>query len=760
MLHIAIKPADKLIKGYYDVLGGLGQLHFDHEGAVRSAFQEVLAGYSRKLHWTLVTEYRMKGRQGQIAIDAALIDSIQQKMGFWEAKDERDDLEREVRRKIERGYPTSNIIFQAPTRAILYQKGIRQGLNEDISDGKNLAELLHTFFEYLPPDYEEWKQSIEEFKARLPEISEGVQSLIEKERRGNRDFVTAFEAFYALCRQAINPNLTAEAVERMLVQHILTERIFRRIFNNPDFTRRNVIAAEVEKVISSLTHRAFDRDAFLAQLDHYYRAIEKAAENTETYTERQGLLNTVYERFFQGYSPKEADTHGIVYTPQPIVDFMVRSVEDILEKEFGRSLADHNVHILDPFVGTGNFITRVMRQIAETDKGALPYKYEHELHCNEVMLLPYYIASMNIEHAYLDVTGEYKPFNGICLVDTFELEEHKQSSLSFMTEENAQRVRLQKQSDIFVIIGNPPYNMGQIDESDQNKNRKYLTLDEKVRSTYIAESNATLLNKLSDPYVLAFKWATDRLGEEGIVAFITNNSFIDQVAFDGMREHLRNDFDCIYLLDLGGNVRKNPRLSGTTHNVFGIQVGVSINLLVRYGSKFPQRRNGIWYARIDEYWRKEQKYRYLEGAGSRANVEWTELQPDTRNNWITEGLHSHFAAFVPIADPQLKSLKKRNVTALFKLFSLGLVTNRDPYTYNFSREGVENVAKKFLNVYNNAVALAKSRKEDKPRDLVNFEDPNIKWTRQVIASLYKRRDSVVQSGDYLTCSPRISPCEM
>jgi predicted helicase len=229
-----------------------------------------------------------------------------------------------------------------------------------------------------------------------------------------------------------------------------------------------------------MTAREFSRDAFLKDLDRFYRAIELAAENTETYKQKQDFINTVYERFFQGYSPKEADTHGIVYTPQPIVDFMVRSVEDILKKEFGRSLSDKDVHILDPFVGTGNFITRVMKEIKTS---ALPYKYENELHCNEVMLLPYYVASMNIEHEYLERTGEYKAFPGICLVDTFELAEPEQSQLSFMSEENTARVKRQKEEPIFVIIANPPYNVGQINENDNNKNRKYKVMDRRVSDT-------------------------------------------------------------------------------------------------------------------------------------------------------------------------------------------------------------------------------------------------------------------------------------
>jgi predicted helicase len=244
---------------------------------------------------------------------------------------------------------------------------------------------------------------------------------------------------------------------------------------------------------------------------------------------------------------------------------MVKSVEDILQREFGKSLSDKGVHILDPFVGTGNFIVRVMQEIRKT---GLPYKYEHELHCNEVMLLPYYIASMNIEHEYLELAGSYKPFEGICLVDTFELAEEQQ--LSLFTPENTARVERQRQSPIFVIIGNPPYNTAQVNENDNNKNRRYEEIDARVSATYAKDSKATLLNKLGDPYVKAIRWASDRIQREGegIVAFVTNSSFTVKNSFDGMRKNLEKDFDAIYVLDLGGNVKENPNLSGTKHNVY------------------------------------------------------------------------------------------------------------------------------------------------------------------------------------------------
>ena len=419
MQPLNLKPSHKLVKSYYETLGNYGQLSIDHEMAVRSAFQNLLAGCGQKFHWTLVPEYSFsRPKQTPIRIDGALLDTFKLPRGYWEAKDEHDDLDKEIRAKLDKGYPRNNIIFQAPERAVLYQHGVRQGLNEDISTSANLVELLKVFFGYREPHYEEWDAAVADFKGYIPQIAAAVKEKIENQRRTNPAFVQRFDAFYELCRQSINPNLSVEAVETMLIQHLLTERIFRRIFDNADFTRRNVIAVEIEKIIDSMTAREFSRDSFLKDLDRFYKAIELAAESTEDYSQKQQFLNSVYERFFQGYSPKEADTHGIVYTPQPIVDFMVRSWEDILKKEFGRSLSDKDVHILDPFVGTGNFITRVMKEIKTS---ALPYKYENELHCNEVMLLPYYVASMNIEHEYLERTGEYKAFPGICLVDAFEL---------------------------------------------------------------------------------------------------------------------------------------------------------------------------------------------------------------------------------------------------------------------------------------------------------------------------------------------------
>jgi predicted helicase len=449
------------------------------------------------------------------------------------------------------------------------------------------------------------------------------------------------------------------------------------------------------------------------------------------FSQKQTFLNTVYENFFQGFSVKVADTHGIVYTPQAIVDFMVQSVDDLLQQEFGLALHQPGVHILDPFVGTGNFILRIMRHIGQRHKTSLRHKYLHELHCNEVMLLPYYIASMSIEHDYFELTGDYQPFSGICLVDTFELAEAVQPS--FFVKENTQRVKAQQETPIFVVIGNPPYNVGQVNENDNNQNRSYPQMDKRVSETYAADSNATNKNALSDPYVKAFRWAADRLkkhSDEGIVAFVTNNSFLDGIAFDGMRKRLAEDFDALYLLDLGGNVRKNPKISGTSHNVFGIQVGVSIALLIRHKQEEESPRRGdIYYYRTGEFWRRERKYQFLDERESYHQVEWEKVEPNKRHTWLTEGLQADYEDFLPLGT---KAAKAGEADAIFNLYSNGVKTNRDTWAYNFQADALSENIQGMIEVYNEHVDRYR-RLGTKPQinDFVVYDDTKISWSRDL-----------------------------
>jgi predicted helicase len=396
---------------------------------------------------------------------------------------------------------------------------------------------------------------------------------------------------------------------------------------------------------------------------------------------------------------------------------MVRSVEEILQKEFGRSLGDKGVHILDPFVGTGNFIVRIMQEIKATD---LQYKYENGLHCNEVMLLPYYIASMNIEHAYFDRTDEYRAFPGICLVDTFDMASQKAFS-----EKNTQRIEAQLQAPIFVVIGNPPYNAWQVNENDNNKNRKYQDLDDRVSETYAKASRATNKSALSDPYVKAIRWASDRIKDEGVVALVTNGGFLEALAADGMRLHLAADFDEIYILDLGGNVRKNPKLSGTTHNVFGIQVGVSINLFVRRKVAREKRRCSINYASSESFWTRWQKYDWLESLGDRSHVAWKRIEPDSENNWLAEADSGDFQNFLPIAT--------NTHECLFAVISNGVQTNRDAWVYNFAAEELYGNVERLTALYNQQVRDWKA-KESEPERLDSFletDDTRIKWSSRL-----------------------------
>ena len=551
MPRLTLRPNHKAVRDYYATLQQYDKHDITHEGAVSNPFAFLLDACAKQMNATLVPQYPMRTPKGnRIVIDGAIIDEYGLPLAYWEAKDIDDDLSRSVQEKREAGYPLDNILFQTPQRAILYQNG-HEVLDLDITAPANLIAALQFLFSYVPPALDNWQTAVTDFREHVPDLANKLKELIEQRHETDPAFKKAFTDFYEICRTSINPELSQDAVEEMLIQHILTERIFRTVFNRSDFTSRNIIAVEIEKVSAVLMRYAMSRDVFLEPLDRFYTAIEQAATLCQDFSQKQHFLNTFYEKFFQGFSEDVADTHGIVYTPQPIVDFMVRSVEHILETEFGRSLSDTGVHIIDPFVGTGNFIVRLMQDIQGT---ALEAKYRHELHCNEVMLLPYYIASLNIEQEYFQRTGTYLPFEGIALADTFELLEQRQAEL--FTRENTERVERQKAADMFVVIGNPPYNMGQVNDSDNNRNRKYEIMDERITETYVADSKATLKNALYDPYVKAIRWASDRIGEEGIVAFVTNNGFLTVWHLTGCGNTSQKISMQFISLDLGGNAER------------------------------------------------------------------------------------------------------------------------------------------------------------------------------------------------------------
>jgi predicted helicase len=405
------------------------------------------------------------------------------------------------------------------------------------------------------------------------------------------------------------------------------------------------------------------------------------------------------------------------------------------------------VHVLDPFTGTGNFIVNIIRRLPKT---SLANKYRQELHCNEVMLLPYYVASMNIEHAYYEATGQYAPFEGVCLVDTFQTAETPQREFSWFNEQNSLRVARQTKAPVRVVIANPPYNAGQINENDNNKNRKYPRLDRHVSETYGKSSTATLRRKLRDPYVKAILYAGERIGDSGIVCFVNNSSFVTERTFDGMRKQLVKDFDLIYVLDLGGNVRKHPDLSGSTHNVFGIQLGVSINLFVRLPRAKSKgedisRSAVVRYFSVPIDWRREQKYAFLENKVDLAKVKWRRLKPDKKGNWLKNTREEEFAAFVPLGSKGAKA--GSSLATVFQTYSLGVSTNRDRVVYDFNAEHLAKRVKQFADDYN--AELRRWQAQDRPNDddiddFVSYE--RVKWSETLKRFLMDGESAVFDVG--------------
>ena len=733
MRKLTLKPNSKPVREYYATLHQYDTHGIIHEGAVSTPLQTLLDTCAKQVGATFVPQYAMRpsvdavANRARIVIDGALLDAYGLPFAFVEAKDIDDVLEVEIQRKFDAGYPDTNILFYTPQRAILYQNGQRV-LDEDITEGHaaQLKTVLERLCSHPLAAVENWHAAVAEFRETVPALGRELAELIQNAHETNPRFSTAFTAFYELCKTSINPNLSQAAVEEMLIQHLLTERTFRTVFNNPDFTRRNIIAREIENVIDALTSQAFSRHDFLRSLDRFYLAIEDAARLCQDFSQQQHFLNTVYEQFFQGYSVAVADTHGIVYTPQPIVNFMVNSVAHLLQTEFNRTLSDTGVHIIDAFVGTGNFIVRLMQDI---DVTRLEEKYCDELHCNEVMLLPYYIACLNIEHEYFQRTGEYLPFEGICLVDTFELSEERQAHL--FTRENTERVERQKAADMFVVIGNPPYNAGQTNDIDNNRNRKYPAMDARIRDTYAAASTAQLKNALYDPYVKSFRWATDRLREAGIVALITNHSFIDGMAFDGMRKHLAEEFDTLYILDLGGNIRKGQ--PGDS-NVFGIRVGVSINIFVKKES--PQKGRGrILYHGEMATQGKARTFDFLTDNAHVGNLTWQELQPNARHVWLTDGLREEFETFLPMGS------KQTHISKIFGMHSNGVTTSRDVWAYHFNRNTLCENMRGMIDVYNTQV-FRWERRTDRETNVIDFVETDatkIKWDRELRQHLQRGR---------------------
>lgn len=688
------------------------------ESVLREAFKDLLKRWGRANDLQFIAEHDILTRQmTRIYIDGALLHGLRVPFGYWEAKDENDDLTAEIDAKFRKGYPRDNIVFTDDVTAVLWQDGIEVMRADMQGDDDSLLNLLTRFFAHERAEIADFNKAVKQFATDLPEILKALRDRIAEKHAASRDFAAAVAAFLQHARDAINPAVSDDDVREMLIQHILTEDIFAKVFNDPDFHRKNNVAAELYKLEDKLFEDRGEKPALLRALDPYYAGIASTAALIQSHSEKQGFLKALYEDFYKAYNRKAADRLGVVYTPGEIVRFMIRSADWLCEKHFGRNLIDKGVEILDPATGTGTFIVELLEHFRGNHE-KLKYKYREELHANEVAILPYYVANLNIEATYQAITGEFAEYENLCLVDTLDnvaalgiYSGHQFEMFGAITDDNIKRIKRQNSRKISVIIGNPPYNAWQENYNQNNANRPYQRVDERIKQTYIKEGTAQNKNSVYDMYTRFVRWASDRLGDEGIVAFVIGRKPIAKAAYDGFRKVAEREFSDIWLMDLGGDVRDNPKLSGTTHNVFGIQTGVMIALLVKRRGKSGAV---IRYARRPEMETADDKLGWLGNVKSFEAVTTETVLPDKRHDWIDQASDS-WSSFLPLADTKTKmDARSTSTKAIFKLVSNGLKTQRDEWVYDRDREGLIAKVRYLIDTYENA----RRRKNDPVRDAI------------------------------------------
>jgi len=687
-----------------------------NESTLRKVFQDLLEQYARSKNLELVPEVEYVTRTGRkVYPDGTLKDALRQDWGYWESKDEKDDLKAEIAAKLAKGYPTFNILFEDTHTAVLYQSG-EEVLRAEFTNPPAFDALLTLFVGYESPEVRAFHKAIEQFSADVPGLAGTLRAVIDEQVGANAAFRSALDEFLELCKKAINPKIEMADVREMVIQHVLTEDIFMRVFDEAEFHRENVIARKLQEVAGTFYYGE-TKHLIHARIAPYYETINARAAQISDHHEKQKFLKALYENFYKAYNPKAADRLGVIYTPDEIVRFMIESADTLTFKHFGKTLGDRGVEILDPATGTGTFITELIEYLPPAQ---LEYKYEHEIHCNEVAILPYYIANLNIEYTYKQKAGLYKEFENICFVDTLDNMgfEHTGQQLNFfgIVDENIARIGRQNGRKISVVIGNPPYNANQASENDNNKNRKYPEIDKHIKETYIKHSTAQK-TKLYDMYARFYRWATDRLDKNGIIAFITNSSFLDSHTFDGFRKVVADDFSHIYIVDLGGNVRKNPKLSGPTNNVFAIQTGVCIAFMVKTDKKgkLPAQ---VFYTRRPELELATDKLEFLRSTKF-SDIQFEHIQPDKKHNWLNI-THNDWDDLIPVASKTAKAEKGiKEPKTIFKFFSTGISTNRDEWIVDVSEDALKSKMQFLSNSYANQSNTAQEF------------DTIIKWSRNL-----------------------------
>ena len=594
--------------------------------------------------------------------------------------------------------------------------------------------------------WEDWSKDIATVAERYIHL---IEQLLEDPERQD-----AFQEFVNALRATLNPAVDNESAVEMLAQHILTAPLFDAMFPDHSFSKQNPVSRAMNTILEMLTdHSMIENER--RNLDTFYQAMVERIEAVHTLAGKQEIMRTLYDRFFSQAFPRMSERLGIVFTPVEVVDFIIRSANDAMRTAFSQSLGDPGVAIIEPFAGTGTFVARLL-QLGVIPPEALERKYKHEIFANEFVLLSYYIASINIEQVYHQVRTEqgvdegYVEFPGMTLTDTFQLHEGDGT----ITEDfeglaaNNERAKAEKDSAITVIVMNPPYSSGQNSANDNNQNLAYPRLDERIADTYAAKSTGANKNSLYDSYFRALRWASDRIGERGVIAFVSNSSFVDGNSADGVRLSLQEEFSQIFIYNLRGGIRGKMGDAAKREggNVFPIQTGVAITILVKDPAHIGTAE--IFYAEADDYAARQEKLDQISAYESIVGVSGAEafrsITSNQHGDWISTR-DECFATFQEIGNKALKG--KESTPAVFRQYSNGLKTNRDAWCYNFSQEAVASNMHRMIDNYNAAVEAGTTA------EAINTDSTQINWNRQLIRDLtaHKRHEfdaDSIRSGIY------------
>ncbi|KLA43321.1 restriction-modification system LlaBIII [Ligilactobacillus ruminis] len=579
---------------------------------------------------------------------------------------------------------------------------------------------------------EDWSKDVAEIAKR--HINK-INDLIDSQSGAKM----AFDTFIKGLRYNINDSIDEEQAIEMLAQHLITQPVFQALFGEYSFVNNNPVSKAMNDVISAFSLFGFDKEQ--KELEPFYESVKLRASGIDNAEAKQKIIVTLYDNFFRKGFKKTTEQMGIVFTPVEVVDFIVKSVDWALKKYLGRSLADENVHILDPFTGTGTFITRTLQYLKQQmDEGKITYadilrKYMHELHANEIVLLSYYIAAINIETFFDEINGPdegYVPFNGIVLTDTFESTEEQPVIDDKVFGENNARLKEQQKEPITVIIGNPPYSAGQNNANDNNQNLHYKVLERRLRDTYVVNSSAQNKNSLYDSYIKAFRWASDRLKDKGIIGFVTNGGYIDSNSADGLRASLYKEFNYLYIFNLRGNARtQGEQRRKEKDNIFGqgTRTPIAISILVKDGSDAHE----LYYHDIGDYLSRKEKIQILENTGSVDELDWQRIIPDENHDWINQR-DKEYSNYFPLYSKDSNSVFNDNCT--------GITTGRDAWTVGFSRNKVIINSEKMVNNYNDELKRFEDNNLKFNKENLNKDDSFVKWDDNLFFK-FKSREYIV-----------------